>query len=124
MFLKCFALCVFCFVVADSGQLQPEFFCERLQSEDAGIYKKLKDFANQNLTEYRGAYRLIECENIREKYLQQNDYLSEFEGLAKLLDPVVERIRNEKCKRQMVDFVASLRNSSLWAVQSKYHNLS
>lgn len=119
MLLKCFVFFIFfCLTLTNCGHVQPEFFCEKLHSTDQAIYKKLKDFATQNLTDYIGAYRLIQCENINEKFLH-NDYLSEFEPVALLLEPVVGKIRNEKCSRQLINFIESLRNSSLWAVQSK-----
>lgn len=118
MLLKCFAVFIFCLTLTECGHVQPEFFCEKLHSTDQAIHKKLKDFATQNLTDYIGAYRVIQCENISEKFFY-NDYLSEFEPVALLLEPVVEKIRNEKCRRQLVSFIESLRNSSLWAVQSK-----
>lgn len=56
-------------------------------------------------------------ENVNETYLGKA--FPEFESVAVFLEPLVQVLETGRCKQQVTAFLENLRNSSLWAVQSK-----
>lgn len=105
MWLKILFL-VFSSVLIECAEVWAERLCERLELNNR------TDFVSHNLTFD------VSCNEGLAKFVRK-EYPSAFEDVSFVLEPAVSRVKNHKCRRQLDSFLAALKNSSLWAVQSK-----